>query len=285
MALYFAYGSNLSAVQMRQRCPSAAIVGRAVLPKHRLRFGGWSYGWGGAVATLERDRRTSTSGRLYELGPADLAALDACEGVPHVYERVTRYVRAEDGRRRRAQVYVLRPELAVEGRPAGRYFAVLLRAYRRLGFDLRDLACAYFGLEVLLRASMEEQRMTTVFVYGSLRLGQANHAHFLERAHFVGEGRTRAEFTMLNLGAFPGVVAGGRTAISGEVYRVDDATLAALDRLEGHPRMYMRTPIALEDGSEVQMYVLNADYRRGRPVVESGDWLRRTGGSDADRDA
>ena len=48
---YFAFGSNLDQEQMRARCPSAKLLGPAVLPGHALAFAGYSHRWGGAVAT------------------------------------------------------------------------------------------------------------------------------------------------------------------------------------------------------------------------------------------
>jgi len=54
--LYFAYGSNLDGAQMRRRCPSARLVGAAILDGYRLGFAGQSAAWGGGVATVVRDR-------------------------------------------------------------------------------------------------------------------------------------------------------------------------------------------------------------------------------------
>ena len=64
-----------------------------------------------------------------------------------------------------------------------------------------------------------------------------------------------------------------QTAVVGEVYDVDAVTLAALDRLEGHPRFYRRRPIRLADGDEVLAYLLSPEQVRGRPRIPSGDWL------------
>ena len=52
---YFAYGSNLDAAQMRARCPSAKLLGAAILDGYRLGFAGQSAAWGGGVATVVRD--------------------------------------------------------------------------------------------------------------------------------------------------------------------------------------------------------------------------------------
>jgi gamma-glutamylaminecyclotransferase len=118
-----------------------------------------------------------------------------------------------------------------------------------------------------------------VFVYGSLRQGFGNHKYYLQgRADFQGEGLTAPEYTLLNLGAFPGVVKAGNTAITGEVYGVSEGLLRELDRLEGHPNFYRRTPITLQDGREVEMYILGNHWNGSadaRQIVLSGDWKKR----------
>jgi gamma-glutamylcyclotransferase (GGCT)/AIG2-like uncharacterized protein YtfP len=112
---------------------------------------------------------------------------------------------------------------------------------------------------------------TRVFVYGTLLSGEPNH-RLLTAASLVGEARTEPAFDLVSLGAFPAMVAGGRTAVAGEVYEVSAGTLADLDRLEGHPRFYRRRRIRLEDGGEVLAYVLTADQALGRPAIASGNW-------------
>jgi transposase InsO family protein/gamma-glutamylcyclotransferase (GGCT)/AIG2-like uncharacterized protein YtfP len=64
-------------------------------------------------------------------------------------------------------------------------------------------------------------------------------------------------------------------AVVGEVYEVDAATLAALDRLEGHPRFYRRARIALADGAHVETYLLTPEQVEGRRVIVSGNWRSR----------
>jgi gamma-glutamylcyclotransferase len=141
----FCYGSNLHETQMRARCPTALRDARATLCGHALAFGGYSARWDGAVATVRRTRGASVEGLLYELDAEALARLDGFEGCPFAYERVVRYVVDENGRRRRAHVYV-QPEDGFEPwAPASEYLAVIAIAYRRLGFDRRALARAAFG--------------------------------------------------------------------------------------------------------------------------------------------
>lgn len=115
---------------------------------------------------------------------------------------------------------------------------------------------------------------TRVFVYGTLLAGEPNH-RLLARARLVAEGRTPPEYELRDLGAFPGLVGDGAHAVEGEVYEVDPETLAALDRLEGHPGFYRRTPITLADGAAVQTYLIPPERVAGRPVITSGSWRAR----------
>ena len=63
--------------------------------------------------------------------------------------------------------------------------------------------------------------------------------------------------------------------MAGEVYKVDEATLAALDRLEGYPRFYRRTRIALENSAAIETYLLAPEHVEDRPVIGSGNWRAR----------
>ncbi len=114
---------------------------------------------------------------------------------------------------------------------------------------------------------------TTVFVYGTLLRGEGNH-RVLCGGEFVREATTRAEFSMFSLGAFPGVSRGGRTAIVGEVFVVDELVLARLDALEGHPSFYRREEIALDDGEVVSAYLLPFESYADRAPIESGSWRK-----------
>ncbi len=113
-----------------------------------------------------------------------------------------------------------------------------------------------------------------VFVYGTLLRGESNHG-ILGRSKLLGEVRTPPEYELLDLGYFPAMVAGGQTAVAGEIYAVGEATLQRLDRLEGHPHFYTRTIIQLEDGTQVQTYLLPSDQAHGKPRIASGNWRAR----------
>jgi gamma-glutamylcyclotransferase (GGCT)/AIG2-like uncharacterized protein YtfP len=117
----------------------------------------------------------------------------------------------------------------------------------------------------------------TVFVYGSLLSGLGNHG-LLQRhdARALGNGRTADAFTMISLGAFPGVIEKGDTAIEGELYEVDDDGVAGLDMLEGNGSFYTREQklIRTDGGTVVAwIYLLPPRYLEEREdVVASGNW-------------
>lgn len=110
-----------------------------------------------------------------------------------------------------------------------------------------------------------------VFVYGTLLRGEANH-RLLEHSTFVGYARTPAAYRLHSLGGFPGMVLGGNSIVEGEVYDVDVATLARLDRLEGHPSFYRRMWIRLGNGTRALTYLLPQHRVSERAVIASGNW-------------
>ncbi|HET6344037.1 MAG TPA: gamma-glutamylcyclotransferase family protein [Myxococcota bacterium] len=114
-----------------------------------------------------------------------------------------------------------------------------------------------------------------VFVYGSLRNGQS-HAHLLARARPDGPAITPPAYRLLDLGAYPGLVDGGTTAVVGEVVWVSAALLRQLDAYEGHPHLFARRVLRLADATTAEAYFL-VDLR-GWTGAEcaSGDWARRT---------
>ena len=124
--LYFAYGSNMSRALMRLHCPTGEAVGRAALA-------GWRFiitrdGVGSIVprpgAILE--------GVLWRLGPRDVAALNAYEGVDFgLYIRRMLMVRSPTTGRVPALIYIS-PQRAT-GRPRPGYITLVVEAAREWG--------------------------------------------------------------------------------------------------------------------------------------------------------
>jgi gamma-glutamylcyclotransferase (GGCT)/AIG2-like uncharacterized protein YtfP len=133
-ALVFAYGSNLNMKQMLRRCSQVRVASTGVLRHHELLFAGWSAAWRSPVATVLPRLGGEVPGVLYEVSEKGLAALDRCEGHPHVYRRDSLIISTPSGRGRRAHVYCMNAALAPVP-PRSRYFFTILAAYREWGFD------------------------------------------------------------------------------------------------------------------------------------------------------
>ena len=110
--------------------------------------------------------------------------------------------------------------------------------------------------------------MHRVFVYGTLKRGFRNH-RFLENADFVGKAYTVAAYRMLD-GRFPVLRDGGPNLkqIGGEVYDVDDRTLAQLDDLED-------VASGMYDREEIDVMLVtpsNAEASRAFIYIGCGDY-------------
>lgn len=129
------------------------------------------------------------------------------------------------------------------------------------------------------RTEAERAGEVLVFVYGTLLRGESNH-RYLSGARYVCELTTPASYDLFDLGSFPAMVAGGSTAVRGEVWACSRAVLARLDELEEHPEFFRRVPIELEDGLTVDSYLLSGAEASRHPRIASGDWRARPGRDD-----
>jgi gamma-glutamylcyclotransferase (GGCT)/AIG2-like uncharacterized protein YtfP len=117
---------------------------------------------------------------------------------------------------------------------------------------------------------------TPLFVYGTLKRGQANHGR-LQGARWLGEAWLEGA-CLHDLGPFPmAIPAQGRVA--GELYAVALAVLPALDAFEGCPRLYQRHWLSLADGRSAWVYLGQGRQVRHSPRLEAGEWpaLERAG--------
>lgn len=127
---------------------------------------------------------------------------------------------------------------------------------------------------------MDAETPIPLFVYGTLMRGQANH-HFLAGSRFGGAWRMPG-LMLHDLGPFPMAVATTDTAadsVQGELWWVDAACLARVDRLEGHPRLYERRQLPLEGGQRAWVYLGRPRQVRHSPLLPDGRWPRRLGNS------
>jgi len=108
--------------------------------------------------------------------------------------------------------------------------------------------------------------VNTIFVYGTLKRGGSNH-FFLRGQKFLGNARTVPGFTLYSLGDYPGMVRApsDTVGVTGELWSVDDACLAELDRLEGLDEgLYERidvvlAPNAIAGSAQTYLYLRQLD--------------------------
>jgi gamma-glutamylcyclotransferase (GGCT)/AIG2-like uncharacterized protein YtfP len=117
-------------------------------------------------------------------------------------------------------------------------------------------------------------REVLLFVYGTLLRGEESHA-LLEGSRLVREVKTAPKYSLVDLGTYPGMVKGGDVAISGELFVLEIPTLAKVDVHEGHPVLFKRQEVELDDGSHAHAYLLDLDQVRGRRRIRGGSWKDR----------
>lgn len=119
------------------------------------------------------------------------------------------------------------------------------------------------------------QKVTKLFVYGTLRLGEPAHA-LLGGSRLIGRARTEPCFTLVDAGGYPGMILGGHTKVTGEIYEIDASAWPKLDAYEQAPEVYERVQLVVE-GHVVSAYLLRAEHAAGKPVIASGDWSGQVG--------
>lgn len=114
-----------------------------------------------------------------------------------------------------------------------------------------------------------------LFVYGTLCAGQRAH-HLLRGAPLVARTRTEPRFRLVDMGGYPALVAGGTTAVLGEIYDVEDSLIPVLDEYEEVPALYQRVVLEV-GGMKAFVYLLPERFAAGQRELPSGDWRDYTG--------
>ena len=122
---YFAYATNLSKKQMRERCPDSQPKFPATLPNYKMVFTGWSRKWRGGMASLIAFRGGKIHGAIYEVGEACLRQLDRHEAG---YPRLNITVFDEDNAPHQAVTYIKSGQLE-DSLPSREYAAVVRQGY------------------------------------------------------------------------------------------------------------------------------------------------------------
>lgn len=126
---------------------------------------------------------------------------------------------------------------------------------------------------------------TLLFVYGTLRPPQADtptadvqfHAQIanLLIAHQPAKLPNAA---LYNIGTYPAILPGNAT-VTGDLLEVDADAIALTDQIEGHPDLFTRKQCEVQTttGSvEAWVYWGSDSLATGKPLIQSGDWFRRT---------
>jgi gamma-glutamylcyclotransferase (GGCT)/AIG2-like uncharacterized protein YtfP len=120
-----------------------------------------------------------------------------------------------------------------------------------------------------------------VFVYGTLRRGEANDINRLRPApHYIGQVRIRG--ALYDLGPYPGALLDRKGWVWGEVYAIEPGLERQLDLIEDVAPVpsgeYQRREVAVPVAGLVLsclVYEIAPARVRGRLRIASGDWLRR----------
>ena len=122
-----------------------------------------------------------------------------------------------------------------------------------------------------------------LFVYGTLRKGGVNHLpDNFPGSIFVGAGTVKGG--LYDLGDYPGLLLdGSEGSVAGEVYEIEEATLAALDEFESAAEYHRLETSAFVDGRTLNCWVYGPDPGRCQeaPRIDSGDWVEHTSGRES----
>ncbi|MDQ1687139.1 MAG: hypothetical protein QOK42_114 [Frankiaceae bacterium] len=150
MTLYAAYGTNMDAAQMLERCPHSPSRGSGWLQGWRLTFGGEEFGWEGALATVVEDVGSRVFVMLYDVPSQDESELDRWERADSgLYEKIRVRVETLEGDQL-AWLYVLSQGYE-GGLPSARYVGLMAEAAQAAGApddyveELRSRPCRSVG--------------------------------------------------------------------------------------------------------------------------------------------
>jgi gamma-glutamylcyclotransferase (GGCT)/AIG2-like uncharacterized protein YtfP len=150
VTLYAAYGTNMDAAQMLERCPHSPSRGSGWLQGWRLTFGGEEFGWEGALATVVEDVGSRVFVMLYDVPSQDESELDRWERADSgLYEKIRVRAQTLEGDQL-AWLYVLSQGYE-GGLPSARYIGLMAEAAQAAGApddyveELRSRPCSSVG--------------------------------------------------------------------------------------------------------------------------------------------
>ena len=287
--LYFGYGSNLDWDDWKSWCEKKNLrydglveISPCWLPNYSLKFHYFSDGRKGGVAdVVEIGRGHAVPGVLFRMNDVTREVMDRKEGTAvEAYERREVKVVLPNGTFVQAMTYCVTEKSREERfiQPTNTYTNMIKQGLKKRKLPIGELKNAIENFS-------PSYPIEKIFVYGTLMNGEMRNSTLMEYSN--GEGKPASTTgLMLNLGDYPGMIAGNEGVIQGEVYQIDQVylTLQTLDSIEGFygydstHSLFTRTIVRIqtEQGHEwAWTYVYNKENNREYEVIESGNWLKR----------
>lgn len=118
--------------------------------------------------------------------------------------------------------------------------------------------------------------MTVVFVYGTLKRGEYNNRPYMGTgAVYLGPALTKYKYAIIgHHQEIPRLCSFPQAQVRGDLYSVDDRTLAVLDRLEANDVIYKRRVIAMNDAAKAwtYFYIAGDEYYKAKKKLKP-EWL------------
>ena len=287
--LYFGYGSNLDWDDWKSWCEKKNLrydglveISPCWLPNYSLKFHYFSDGRkGGAADVVEIGRGHAVPGVLFRMNDVTREVMDRKEGTAvEAYERREVKVVLPNGTFVQAMTYCVTEKCREERfiQPTNTYTNMIKQGLKKRKLPIGELKNAIENFS-------PSYPIEKIFVYGTLMNGEIRNSTLMEYSN--GEGKPASTTgSILNLGDYPGMIAGNEGVIQGEVYQIDQVylTLQTLDSIEGFygydstHSLFTRTIVRIhtEQGHEwAWTYVYNKENNREYEVIESGNWLKR----------
>ncbi len=281
---YFAYGSNLNALDLENWCqrqrlpyPLGARLGRAWLPDYQLVFDTYSATRRGGVANVVPRKGYAVPGVVFKIRKNGWRVLTIKEGAPTFYSKCDVVALVENAHGVTAPMacttYRLTPAESFIA-PSQAYLDAIAGAYEAYGF----------AMEQLRLASRDQDKPLPLFVYGTLQRGKRLHG-YMHGFEFVGNATVCGR--LLDCGSFPGLIRGEDCErVHGELYQIKpgvepEDVFRCLDSIEGfggfnRKNLYERRIIAAEytDGKKTSSWCWSYHWmgNMGCPVITNGVW-------------
>jgi len=285
--LSFGYGSNLDLQDWERWCHEnygdsnsiEMMPGIFILPDYELAFHYYSRRRGGGALDVVPLRGHAVVGKLFKTND-EWNTLDQKEGVPNHYKKIPVTVLDENGNSLNVFTYVVTSEKRKQKHvpPSDEYFQAVMRGYKTHGI-LEKYPWAKIQLTKASQHLTVSSGINHVYTYGTLRKGEERVDTMNVYSEKVYDD-CKLEGILLNLGSYPGLVAGDGSVI-GEIHYTPKIqnTLNKLDYIENFQgsdieNSLFRRVIVKSEGKFCWTYVWNGSPDDGQ-IIQSGDWCKR----------